>query len=262
MPAQTAESALKEMRSELNSFVRFLQNKKLVDDAGSTYGIGDSLDASKSSKGVLKWGYKSGKLALRLATGSVICPAQTKSLACTMEIAVEGEIRSPQNKGEELVWSITSTAMNLEFSADSSTVGAGWSQYWHLDTHIDPPGTSPPDEAHPMFHLHFGGGRMAARRLAKAGCWGQMLEMHGPRIAHPPLDLILALDFILANATGPRWKKEFCKAKEYSTAVGNSQRRFWKPYKETLVAFYGCKQREQETHPARLFWPALVAQGL
>jgi len=262
MPAQKTEFALKEMRSELNGFLQFLKTRKVVDDAGSTYGIGDALNESKSANGILKWGYKSGKLALRLTAGSVICPAQTQSLACSLEISVEGEIRLPVKADGDLTWAILQTAMNLEFSAESSTVGTGWSQFWHLDTHIDPPLSTPPVEAHPMFHLHFGGDRMAARRRAKPGCWGQMLEMSGPRFAHPPMDLILALDFVLANATGAKWKDELCKAKEYTGAVRNSQRRFWKPYKETLVDFYSCDRQKQQNHPARLLWPTLRVKAV
>jgi hypothetical protein len=258
MPVKNAKSALRDMRSELTGFLRLLVAQKFIDNAGSTYGISDSLNEAQEQSGVLKWTYKSGKLALRLATSSVIWPANAKSLACSLDIHVAGEVTIDATPR----WSITKTQMAFDYSAESSAEGAGWSQFWHLDTHVDTAPASAPAEPHPMFHLHFGGRRMASRRLSERGVWGKMLEMRGPRFVHPPMDLVLALDFILANATGPKWRDELCQTKEYDRAVCNSQRRFWKPYKDLLLGFYDTPRLQQKTHRARLFWPTLRVEEL
>jgi hypothetical protein len=262
MPGKQALSALREMRSELTGFLRYLGTQQLVDNAGAAYQIGDSLNEPKEQGGVLRWGYRSGKLALRLATNSVVCPVNAKSLGCTLDIQVAGELVTNVDDTDKVQWIITKSQMSFDYSAESSVDGVGWAQFWHLDTHIDVPPAKPPPEPHPMFHLHFGGSRMANQRAIEKGVWGKMLEMRGPRFPHPPMDLILALDFILANATGKRWRDALCRSKEYNRAVLNSQRRFWKPYKHALSSYYGTPRLEQRDHRARLFWPTLRVEEI
>jgi hypothetical protein len=265
MPKQQAESALLVMSKELAKFLGILNDSKVVDDAGSVYSISDTLAQCRATKGLLNWGYKSGKVTLQLDTTSVVCPLPVQSLSCSLEIEVGGYLQAgktaiPTLDGFE--WGITHMAMNMEFTGMTDPTAEAWSQYWHLDTHVDKPDANKPNEAHPMFHLHFGGQRMADRRQAKVNCWGQMLELRGPRFAHPPMDLVLVLDFILANTSGPRWKNEFCKNKDYNSAVCNAQHRFWKPYGLTLAEFYNSGRLNEENHPARKLWPTLRARNL
>lgn len=265
MPKQQAESALREMSSELEKFLRLLNDSKIVDATGCFYSISDSLAKAKAEKGLVSWNYKSGKITLQLPTDSVVCPKPVQSLACSLEIEVDGYVQSGRDAEPtygDFEWGITRTAMNVEFTGMTKSASEPWSQFWHLDTHVDTKDSTPPAEAHPMFHLHFGGHRMADRRILSPGCWGQMLEMRGPRFVHPPMDLVLALDFVLSNATGPRWKDEFCKNQVYRSVVCNAQHRFWRPYKRTLHGFYDSCRLKQEDHPARKLWPTLRAVEL
>lgn len=248
------------MSGELEKFLRVLKDSKIVDATGSVYSISDSLGKCKAEKGRVKWRYKSGKIMLQLAVESVVYPVPLQSLAASLEIEVEGYVLSGRQAAPthgDFEWGLTKTSMNVEFTGTTNPPSEPWSQYWHFDTHVDAQDSVPPNEAHPMFHLHFGGHRMADRRILKPECWGQMLEMRGPRFVHPPMDLVLALDFVLSNATGDRWKKEFCENKEYRSIVCHAQHRFWKPYKRTLLAFYDEQRIKQETHPARKLWPSL-----
>ncbi len=250
--------AIKEMTGELLNLLRFLKRKKLILDDNVAYGIGDSLKAATTivARDDLRWGYKSGKINLILSHASINHPSQPSTLMGILEMEVQG--KTSVNMDGDLLWDLSHISMNFEFHAESTTAGKGWSQYWHLDTHVDKPGATPPDECHPKFHLHFGGGRMADRRKLELGCWGKTLELSGPRIAHAPMDLVLAIDFILSNSTGPRWKGELLKSKEYRDAVGNAQRRFWKPYSQLISDFYNTSDRRiLETHQARLLMPTL-----
>jgi len=253
MPRQLPNSPLREMASQLVAFIQILKKCKILDDTRSIYAIRDKLNASRLRDGVLTWNYSISKMKLQLDVGSVVFPTDGTSLACNVDFAVNGVVKEGSQRGD-FDWQITHTSMNLEFFA---TGGSTSSQFWHLDTHIDGPTATPPAEAHPMFHLHFGGSRMAERRSSKSGCWGEMLEMRGPRFAHPPMDLILAFDFILANNTGSKWRDCLCKEKEYNRAVCNSQYRFWRPYETAITDFYQCSRAKQENHCARLFLPTL-----
>jgi hypothetical protein len=257
---QKAKSELSQMRSELLGFIRFLETQKIVTGLGSVYGIGDALKIIQTTQNLLKWRYTSGKVTLRLTSGSVIFPDNTESLICNFDIEVAGVIYFANRP---MSWEITDTQMDLEFAADASVIGSGWSQFWHLDTHhLGEPEDNPPDEVHPKFHFHFGGKQMASRRQTADGCWGRMLEMHGPRFGHPPMDLILALDFILANTSGALWKTKFCNTKEYSNAVCMSQQRFWKPYKEMLANFYNTPRLQKDKHGALILWPTLRIESI
>lgn len=251
------------MRSELGTFVTYLTNQHILDDAGAILRIGDNLKAPKKTAAGLEWGYRSGRVVLRLAPGGVTWPEKSTSLVCSLDFEVKGTVTVGQNpRTATFDWDIVRSQMQIEFAAESSTRGSGWSQFWHLDTHYDEAGKPVPDEAHPRFHLHYGGHAMKARREHEADCWGRSLELSGPRFAHPPMDLVLALDFIFANATGPRWKQEFRKAKDYTAAVCRAQRRFWRPHQNTLSSFYDCDRLKQESHPALSLLPTLLVNQL
>jgi hypothetical protein len=252
------------MRSDLNGFLRYLKQKRILDDSSAVFRVADSLDNFHRSRGLLKWSYDSGKTILRLEPASVTWPKDPTSLLCSMVLRVVGTVTAAKSQAQDsrFHWEITRSEMELEFSAESKSLGVGWSQFWHFETHIDETDTIVPDEAHPMFHLHFGGREMAARRQQDPAVWGHSLELKGPRFVHPPLDLILALDFVLSNSTGPLWKHELLTDKQYTAAVRNSQRRFWQPYQRTLWDFYDCGWQTQATHRARLFCPTLLVDEL
>lgn len=60
---------------------------------------------------------------------------------------------------------------------------------WHLDKECDTDGKF----IHPLYHFHGGGKRIENKEA------GELLILSSPRLAHPPLDLFLAIHFILEN---------------------------------------------------------------
>lgn len=69
---------------------------------------------------------------------------------------------------------------------------------WHLDREE----TTTGDYIHPLYHFHAGGKKISEKNP------GELLLISSPRIAHPPMDIILAIHFIILN---------FIHAKEFET---------------------------------------------
>lgn len=247
------------MRADLKTFINYLKNDGAIDDAAALYAIVDSLSVPTKQGKRLAWNYRTGRVTLRLDAQGIEWPEEATALTCTFDVGVSGIVGPPRDKNvAPFDWEIASSSLQIEFSARSKTLGEGWTQYWHFDTHRDVSGKPVPDEAHPLFHFNFGGNAMKARRAAEANCWGKCLELKVPRLVHPPFDLILAFDFILSNTAGHRWRNKYSRDKEYRTAVYNSQRRFWRPYQASLANFYSCGRLSQDKHRARLLVPTLL----
>lgn len=96
---------------------------------------------------------------------------------------------------------------------------------WHLDKHIHEKGDAPTTLAHPMYHFQHGG-----NNVAQLKSYGKHLILEPPRIAHPPLDAILAVDFILSNYCGTRWNDLRLENAMYRDLVASAQERYWTPY--------------------------------
>jgi len=106
---------------------------------------------------------------------------------------------------------------------------------WHFEPHLtkDKQGeaSKQPEFHHPLYHLHFGGRELTNK--AEELEYGNILIMDAPRIMHPPMDIILAIDFVLNNFYSCHSCKPFIKLinnPEYIRIVRNARERFWKPF--------------------------------
>jgi len=60
---------------------------------------------------------------------------------------------------------------------------------WHLDREENTSG----NYIHPLYHFHAGGNKIIGKNI------GDLLMISSPRIPHPPMDIILAIHFIILN---------------------------------------------------------------
>ena len=102
---------------------------------------------------------------------------------------------------------------------------------WHFDFDT----TLSTEFIHPFFHLTYGGKSMDDMDL------GKTLLLPTPRIAYPPMDFILGVDFILSNFLSANRYKNIRAKNEYVSAVKNSQERLWKPYIQTIANHWDKK---------------------
>ncbi len=136
---------------------------------------------------------------------------------------------------------------------------------WHFDRHVaesdDALQEHPDQAAHPRYHFHFGGDRMASFAEQNGpDSFPHLLLMDGPRPAHPPLDAILAIDFVLANFLASHWRS-LRELVDYAEVVGSAQRRLWKPYADALPKHWSSPASAAAWVPSDC-WPSLfVASG-
>lgn len=105
---------------------------------------------------------------------------------------------------------------------------------WHLDYHKHDSGCGEPDFIHPSYHFHHGG-RAIKDSISD---YGNLLIMDAPRLMHPPLDLFLAVDFLLTNFLEKRVWQNLRADSSYQEIVQDSQRNWWKEYFQQLSNYW------------------------
>ncbi|MFX0137216.1 MAG: hypothetical protein ACFFDN_26490 [Candidatus Hodarchaeota archaeon] len=106
---------------------------------------------------------------------------------------------------------------------------------WHLDRHISEKVDNEPEEAHPRYHFQFGGEEVLNLIDSCNIDFGSSLFIDPPRLPHPPLDIVLGIDFVLSNFYGNKWKY-LNRETTYKKLVKEAQDRFWKPYTLTIAS--------------------------
>lgn len=99
--------------------------------------------------------------------------------------------------------------------------------------HIDYDNSDKAEYLHPHLHLTYGGQSMENIPL------GDVLLLPTPRLAYPPIDIILGIDFALSNFVKKDIYENIRSDPQYRAAVKHSQIKYWKPYMLSL-AHYWC----------------------
>ncbi|MEM9299106.1 MAG: hypothetical protein AAGA64_12055 [Bacteroidota bacterium] len=100
-------------------------------------------------------------------------------------------------------------------------------QSWHLDKNTGNKDHKKSNFVHPEYHMHFGGDQMVSKNELH---FGDLLLLESPRFAQLPLDLPLAIDFVIRNFYEKEKNQKLLKNKIYKDVLANSQRFFWRPY--------------------------------
>ncbi len=94
---------------------------------------------------------------------------------------------------------------------------------WHLDRELVTDGNF----THPYYHFHAGGHHVGDRDP------GELLLISSPRIPHPPMDIFLAIHFILLNFFNTkdfREQKKILENENYQAIIDRAQKRVLEPY--------------------------------
>ena len=128
--------------------------------------------------------------------------------------------------------------------------GSSYHAAWHLDRHEF--ANESTGLVHPEYHFQYGG-----KNLPELKEFGHHVLLDSPRLAHPPLDAVLAIDFVLSNYF-PRCRRQLREDSEaYTDIIRNAQCRCWKPY-SYAVANYWARVPDKITWSATGIWPQLV----
>lgn len=104
---------------------------------------------------------------------------------------------------------------------------------WHLDFHNSP---EPTKFMHPIYHFHHGG-----KKLDDLDSYGNIILLDTPRVMHHPLDIFLAIDFVISNFVEAESWTRLRGDTRYQKIMEKAQQHWWKPYYEELGKYWTSK---------------------
>jgi hypothetical protein len=193
------------------------------------------------------WGYKLNRLQIHVEKPRHTLPENINGqLIIELSVSVAGKCQAPKmdDPFEEL-------AVNLVILGRDNNTQQENLCAWHLDRHID----SESEAAHPLYHWQYGGNRMEHLK----DNLGSVLLLETPRLSHPPMEGILAIDFVLSNFAGNTWKKlKTGTDGTYRNLVTKAQERFWYPYAKSIVAKWENPPTKRQNLNTLRLWPNLI----
>jgi hypothetical protein len=119
--------------------------------------------------------------------------------------------------------------VNIITYGKKSTTASSYKMSWHLDKHIRSDISAEgrgKGFTHPEYHFNMGGFALTKETDFD---YGQVLLIDTPRLIHPPLDIVLSIDFVLKNFYGIR-VKNLTDSTQYNNIISNTKKRLWRPY--------------------------------
>lgn len=238
----TPESFRRDMAAGLRDFAGILSSNvsSTVFNDGAIRQAANEC-ASNMPHGKDSWGYDLSDLNLRIKTPRKTLPCDVgESLVVKVDLKIQGFCSS------QLSEMVSCLELNiLVMTEDRNMISS-----WHFDRHIYADGDGEPEEAHPLYHFQYGGKNLQPLQ----GDHGRILVLTSPRIGHPPMDIVLALDFVLSNFSAKDWKLLRSKS-EYVRKVKQAQHRFLFPYMNALGGWW---TNGSERDFAATLWPHLI----
>jgi len=208
--------------SDINDFAQLLETHKVIQDAKSLYEASSKL---QNSQNVNQWRYECGNLKFSVegaVAGSIPQPLSLTEII--FNISITGVF---QNKENSFINPLIQLNFDIELEGfrDLENKIDNYFASWHLDKHLG--GTNRPTYVHPEYHLTFGGNKLEEKGIEN---FGSTLILSSPRIAYPPMDVILGIDFILHNYFPLEEVSKLLDEPKYKEIVSKAQERLWKPY--------------------------------
>lgn len=234
----------KQLAAELRQLVSVL-DRNVSEVCFDTGPISQAASVCVNSKpyGADSWGYQVDDLRFRVKTPQKVVPNTVGDyLNLVMNFKIQGKC------SEQL----TDLIKLLEFTIVITSDDGAYLSSWHFDKHIvsDDGGDGEPEDAHPLYHFQYGGKNLAPL----GGNHGGILILPSPRIGHPPMDVVLAVDFVLSNFAGIHWK-DLREVSDYSKRLSEAQTKYLKPYVESMLSWWNIGR---ESDFVKSLWPHLV----
>lgn len=146
--------------------------------------------------------------------------------------------------------------MNVDIVLEGISNGIKVRNAWHFDFHA-----TNGDEAysHPMFHCQNGGRelRVSPNEASDYIKTGEIFLVESPRIAHPPLDPTLAVEFVFGHFLGNDDLRKLYNIREFNVALRSSIESVWRPYYESINKFFDEPQNITNNNTASKLNPSL-----
>ena len=233
------------LAKELIDLAAVLEAKQICPDVGPLRAAANQCLAGGGDH----WQYDITALLIPLPHAVVMLPAGVTGVACRLTVTAHGLCSKATGKLDPM--DLLDVTLVLETTTPLSQYRL--IQAWHFDRHI---GAANSPFAHPRYHLQYGGAQLQ-RHASDCGVsfFDPLVFLESPRIAHPPLDGVLAIDFVISNFGGSQWsilRNEIL----YVRLVAQAQERNWKPY-ATATASHWPTPTAPQPWSANDVWPQL-----
>jgi hypothetical protein len=246
MPKHNPHRFRLERATELDALARILERSEVCYDCSPLYQAANECRQPSTDR----WRYSVERLIFRIRDTKNAIPPKVYDVTLDLSITLvghcseEGEIRDPL---DALEFNMVVTGKHDKDGETRSVICS-----WHLDRDL-PPGPGGEHEfIHPVYHFQHGGRNI----WGLENDFGDSLILESPRIAHPPMDAILGIDFVLTNYI-KSGDLSFRQENDYKNLLRSAQEIMWKPYARALVFAWGPVPNESEW-PFVLPWPQLV----
>ncbi len=242
----TAKQFRTKIALELEQFAAVLLAERICADASEFYRASSVCQSHTGDK----WGYSISAVTLQVGDSVKCIPTHVRKFSCRLDVAVEGSWRKMPPQSDPL----EKNQVQIELRAENrKNPGMPFFQAWHFDRH--PSSCSVPKTAHPRYHFSVGGHRVKAylKQIGKTHFDGVLL-LDSPRLTHPPLDAILAIDFVLSHFSGTDWRR-LSQHPDYQRLVSSSLSRLWQPYALALCAHWSTDHAAKAIWPIAELWP-------
>lgn len=211
-----------------------LLNTGVCEDVSPLQSAADQCAAPATGGG--DWAYDVTLLMFRLRTLPGARPAGLDPIFAKLSVSAVG------HRAEDVQGADPFVKLAIDFAV-VGTLSSGESSVttiaaWHFDRHV---GTTDEQSiaVHPLYHAQYG------RRQMQTVALGETLLCDGPRLIYPPMDAILAVDFVASNFLHESWLK-LRQDTSYVRLVAQSYREFWFPWFSCVTASWA-----QNAH---IFW--------
>lgn len=250
--AKKPEQVKSQITQDLRALADLLRNKlnEICPDISPVYSAAENCDLSKDKQ---LFGYQMKELNFRIAALAQTIPKKLKDVSVKLSTEVEGYCAPTIIDGNEDVFNpISKLEFNLIVNGKYNNGGMDKNVYttWHLDRDEEN-GRENQKYMHPFYHFQHGG-RMLDTQLN----YGASLILNTPRIAHPPMDAVLGVDFVLTNFIERKNIRHLRQDSTYRRILRSSQDRIWKPYIMTLARAW--EPEKDSSWCSSMLFPQLV----
>lgn len=173
--------------------------------------------------------YSIGDLTFRISTSGMNPYPKVAKLAVSIDAnySLQTEISARND-----IFRTYSLELFIRGYADKTAGDADVSNFfcWHLDREENTIG----DFIHPLYHLHAGGNQLKDGNIDAGG----LVLIGSPRIPHPPMDIILAIHFVIQNFINNgdfEQKRKLLDDYDYQDVIERARKRVLDPYFQSIA---------------------------
>jgi hypothetical protein len=250
MPRQDSSACGRARAAELERLAELLVNHGACSDPGPLYAAASECRTLQQAT----WGCSLERLRFQIHDLPRVVPSEAYNVAVELSLELRGEPRDETFNGDPLAKLELDILLTGDYKAEDETrklLGC-----WHLDRDLRQAEDGVQQFMHPHYHLQYGGKRLWSSVQTGEMHFGSSLVLEAPRIAHPPLDAILGVDFLLTNYF-PADRLDIRGNGDYRNLIKASQERLWRPYAYAISHCWYPVPDQSEWTDHRL-WPQLI----